>query len=171
MLTRRVRHLNNTFNQFWLLWRREYLLELREAHRHQRGHLSPSPIAVDDVVVVHSADQPRGFWKLGCIKEILAGRDGKIRGAVVRVAGSGRQAKSLHRPIQLLYPLEVSRSSQPLDDVTCEQPGHINSPPSVEDGLEQDHEPSPRRSNRMAAQAARDRIMAQAIDDDELGED
>ena len=46
-------------------------------------------MSVDDVVIVHSTDQPRGFWKLGQIKEAPVGLDGEIRGAVVQVAGRG----------------------------------------------------------------------------------
>ena len=106
-ITRRARHLNNTINQFWERWK-EYLLELREAHRYHRGHANPSQVSVEDVVIVHTKDQRRGFWKLCRVKEVLVGPDGGIRGAVVQVAGRGRQATSLHRPIQLLYPLEVS---------------------------------------------------------------
>ena len=108
LLTRRARHVNKTIDSFWRRWTREYLLELREAHRYHRGHACASPVAVDDVVVVHSSDQPRGFWKLGRVKNVIVGRDGAIRGATVRVAGQGRQATTLNCPIQLLYPLEVS---------------------------------------------------------------
>ena len=60
-------------------------------------------------MTVHSTDQPRGFWKLGRVKKVLVGQDGKVRGAVVQVVGKGRQATTLHRPIQRLYPLEVSQ--------------------------------------------------------------
>ena len=82
-------------------------MELREAHRQHNGHADQHKIAVDDVVIVHSKDEPRGFWKLGRVKQLTIGRDDKVRGAVVKVSGKGRQATSLHRPIQLLYPLEV----------------------------------------------------------------
>ena len=36
-LSRRSRHLNLTLDRFWSRWRSEYLLELREAHRHNKG--------------------------------------------------------------------------------------------------------------------------------------
>ena len=51
----------------------------------------------------------RSFWKLGRVKEVLTGRDGKVRGVVLQVAGKGRQITSLYHPIQLLYPLEFSQ--------------------------------------------------------------
>ena len=34
LLTRRMKHFNNTLNHFWNRWRTEYLNELREAHSH-----------------------------------------------------------------------------------------------------------------------------------------
>ena len=58
LLNKRARHLNYTLNRFWVRWRNEYLLELREAHRHSGGSPNALPIAVGDVVVVHSDDQP-----------------------------------------------------------------------------------------------------------------
>ena len=57
-----------------------YLIELQEAHGYHCGHLNPPPVAVDDVVIAHAKDQPRGFWKLGHVKDVLVGRDGVIRG-------------------------------------------------------------------------------------------
>ena len=86
-LDRRSKHLTNTLNHFWKRWRTEYLTELRESHR-QSNHDSSTkhPIKVGDVVVVHNESLPRGFWKLGRIQGVIAGRDGKIRGAIVKVA-------------------------------------------------------------------------------------
>ena len=101
-LTRRLVHINKTLDRFWKRWRQEYLLELRESHRYNRGHANPSQVSVGDIVIVHSADQPRGFWRLGRVNEVLVGRDEKIRGAVLRVAGKGRRAKQLQRQLQLL---------------------------------------------------------------------
>ena len=70
LLNKRARHLNYTLNRFWVRWRNEYLLELREAHRHSGGSPNALSIAVGDVVVVvHSDDQPRGFWKLAKVED------------------------------------------------------------------------------------------------------
>ncbi len=99
-------HLNKTLNTFWRRWRNEYLLELRESHRHNRGSADAARVSVGDIVVVHSEDQPRGFWNLGRVKEVVIGRDGEARGAVVRVANKGRRSTLLQRPVQRLYPLE-----------------------------------------------------------------
>ena len=138
-----------------------------------RGHTCPSPIAVDDIVIVHSADNPRSFWKLGRVKELLTGRDGKIRGAVLRVAGKGRQATTLYRPVQLLYPLEVSQRIPETSthghleqsDIPLDQNDSDEEPCSDPDRLDL-AEPLPRRSRRAAAMEARDRMMAQTLAED-----
>ena len=83
------------------------MLELREAHRHSQG-TEPAPVTVGDIVIVHSDNQPRGFWKLARVEQTTEGRDGQIRGAIVRVAGSQGRATTLHGPIQCLYLLEVN---------------------------------------------------------------
>ena len=135
--TKRARDLNKVLDKFWVRWRKEYLLELRETHRHHRGHASPSSIAVNDIVIVHSADQLCGFWKFGWLKELLTGQDGKIRGAILQVAGKGWQATSLYCPLQLLYPLEASLwSENSSHDAAVGAPASPNitngSPPPVE---------------------------------------
>ena len=83
------------------------MLELREAHRHNKG-TDAAPVEVGDVVVVQNDGQPRGFWKLARVEDIIMGKDGKIRGAAVRVADKQGRPITLHRPIQCLYPLEIN---------------------------------------------------------------
>ena len=64
-LTRRIKHLSKTLNDYCRRWRIEYLLELREAHRHLRDPKGvDDPIAAGDVVIVHDDNLPRGLWKL-----------------------------------------------------------------------------------------------------------
>ena len=107
-LTRRMKHLSKTVDDFWKRWRAEYLPELREAHRHFRTPKGvASPIAVGDIVIVHDENQPRGLWKLGKVEELMPGADGNVRGAFIRVHSGGKRSGILKRPIQRLYPLEV----------------------------------------------------------------
>ena len=66
--TRRMK----TVDDFWKRWRTEYLLGLREAHRHlqtPRGGMSDA--AVGDIVIVHDEKSPRGVWKLGRIESAI----------------------------------------------------------------------------------------------------
>ena len=165
-------HINRTLDRFWKRWRQEYLLELRESHQ---GHANPSQVSVGDVIV-HSSDQPRGFWRLGRVKEVLVGRDEKIR---------GRRAKQLQRPLQLLYPLEIcvppceSKPSEP--ELELEQSAGVTVTPGdgqnrgqenpQEDRSQVEPQCPLRRSRRAAAIEARDRLMAQALSqtkDDDL---
>ena len=41
------------------------------------------------------------------MEEVLAGQDGQVRGAVVRLGLRNRQDTLIRRPLQLIYPLEV----------------------------------------------------------------
>ena len=77
-LNNRLKYLNRTLNSFWTRWRKEYLLDLREAHRHYRSSGTPQ-IVVGDVVVVHTENQPRSHWKLGIIERLKTGADGEVR--------------------------------------------------------------------------------------------
>ena len=82
-LTRRARHLNRTIDRFWERWRREYLVELREAHR-QCGNGSRAPrIAKGDIVIIHDEGQLQGMWSLGVVEEVLIGNDSEVRAAVL----------------------------------------------------------------------------------------
>ena len=55
---RRARYLSSVLNHFWRRWSKEYLLELRNAHRQRPSACSSHIIAVGDIVVVHDQDQP-----------------------------------------------------------------------------------------------------------------
>ena len=107
-LTKRVKHLASVLSHFWKRWRSEYLNELRESHRYSAKKTLCCPsVAKGDVVIVHDDALPRGLWKLGRVQEVLTGRDGLPRAALVRVASRDRQHILLRRPLQLLYPLEI----------------------------------------------------------------
>ena len=46
---------------------------------------------------------------MGRVQELIVGRDGKTRGAVLRLTKNER-CSTLSRPLQLLYPLEIATS-------------------------------------------------------------
>lgn len=86
---------------FWRIWKRDYLMELR---LHCQDH-DTREVSVGEVVLLVDDHAPRQCWKLGIIRQVFPGRDGKVRACLVRVA-SGQEFR---RPIQLLVPLEVRR--------------------------------------------------------------
>ena len=60
-----------------------------------------------DIVLVQDETLKRGKWKLGKIERLILGRDQEIRGASVKVI-TNDNALSINRPVQKLFPLEVS---------------------------------------------------------------
>ena len=92
-----MKYLNTVMERFGKHWRNEYLLELREGHRH-KGTVGHSTIAVGNVVIVQGEDTLCGFWKLARLEEIIVGQDGLVKGVVVRVGNSS----TLWRPLQRL---------------------------------------------------------------------
>ena len=65
----RMRYLNVKLNHFWKRWRNEYLVELRNAHRHSpitHGHGVSREIRVGEVVMVQMTTYPEGSgsWRL-----------------------------------------------------------------------------------------------------------
>ena len=58
------------------------MLELREAHRHNKG-TNAAPVEIGDIVVVYTEKHPRAFGKLAQVERTITGQDGKIRGAAV----------------------------------------------------------------------------------------
>ena len=122
-----MKHLYIILSHFWKRWRREYLSELRDAHRSSsKGHTGDRSPNVGDIVVVHDDNHPRLMWKLGKVEGLLEGHDGIVRGALVRVH-SRTGSVVLKRPVQLLYPLEIcdceekARRAGKEDTVKCVQ--------------------------------------------------
>ena len=85
-------------------WCHEYLTALREYHR-ASGNNKQS-IREGDVVVVHD-DTPRATWRMAVVTDLIAGRDGLIRAAVIRTANGNTT-----RPITKLYPLELNATEE-----------------------------------------------------------
>ncbi len=141
-----MKYLNTILNRFWRRWRSEYLLELRERHRHGNKTSGTVEISVSGVVVIQGRIEPHTFWKLGNVGETLPGRDGQVRGAVVGVFTGGKRSKLMCRPVQRLYLLEFN--------------GHLNASgpdppaePTLSGGTSfMSEDPQPlRRSKRAAA--------------------
>ena len=142
-LRKRERYLRTCKDALWKRWTREYLAALRERHTHNIPGTSRL-LNVGDVVIIRSEDKNRGKWPLGVVEELFEGRDGKVRAVKLR-AGK----PFLERPIQHLYPLEL----------TCDKvPERAAAPPQLNAGA------SVFRPRRDAAVAATLRIQGVAED-------
>lgn len=83
-------------------WKHEYLTSLREYHR--TSGRNEQTIQIGDIVQVHS-DSNRIMWKLAIVQDLVRGKDGLIRSAVIK-----SDTGVTNRPIVKLYPLEVNDS-------------------------------------------------------------
>uniref|UniRef100_A0A1I7VEH2 Integrase catalytic domain-containing protein n=1 Tax=Loa loa TaxID=7209 RepID=A0A1I7VEH2_LOALO len=96
-----------TLDNFWEIWRTEYLTSLRE--RTQREITSPKGAQKrtprkGEIVLLNESGIPRGMWKLLRIKDVKIDKDGQVRNVQVETP----TGKLLNRPINVLYPLEVN---------------------------------------------------------------
>ena len=180
LLTHRMTYLNRTLNQFWSRWKKEYLLELREAHRVYTSYSSAREcVQTGDVVVIHNDIKRQNFWNIGKIEELIIGRDGEVRTARVRVYNGQGKSHLLNRPVQKLYPIEVNdqyaeseivaenEQSQPVNDeppvsVICNDSETTTEECTLREEISEVKVPS-RSSKRRAAIAARESIRAQSF--------
>ena len=96
------KHLLKSKDVVWKRWSSEYLRSLRERHN-LKHKWKPCTLSVGDIVIIKSEDKNRARWPLVIIQELYPGRDGVVRAARLR---SGKSF--LERPLQQLYPLELS---------------------------------------------------------------
>ena len=101
-----MRHLNVVLNHFWKRWKSDYLLSLRETHRQHSTNSNAPEIKTGDVIL--QEDKPRALWRLARVKELITGRDGKVRAAILTVPSKDGETITLQRPVQVLYPLETA---------------------------------------------------------------
>ena len=75
-----------------------------------------SSVKEGDVVIVKDEKRPRNIWKLGRVKRLVKGRDGKTRGAVVEtVADNQNRLIEISGAVQHLVPVECKEQG------TCQQ--------------------------------------------------
>ena len=57
----------------------------------------------EDVIPIKGKERNRSKWKIGVVERLIQGQDGVIRGAQLKAGKT-----LMERPLQLLYPLELS---------------------------------------------------------------
>ena len=107
-LRKRAKYLRACKENLWRRWRREYLTALRERHNltHKQSKFQPKS---GDVVIVKTDSKNRGTWPLAIVRETYPGRDGITRAVRLKTANG-----VLERPIQHLYPLELTCDVTPM---------------------------------------------------------
>ena len=111
-LRRRAKYLRKCKDAIGNRWTKEYLRGLRERHA-VKDKDSPCGVEKGYVCVIKDDNKDRNKWKLGVVKELIAGRDGVVRAVKLRAGKS-----YLERAVQQLYPLELS----------CDKPREVPKP-------------------------------------------
>ena len=110
----RAKYLKSFLDHFWNRWQKEYLTELRQFHQYAVNNKNrgarpqkESSAKEGDIVIMKDEKCPRNTWKLGRVKKLVKGRDGKARGAVVEtVADNQNQLIKISRAVKHLVPVE-----------------------------------------------------------------
>ena len=92
---------------YWKRFCTDYLNKLREQHIYSSTKPGNPRLLKGDVVIIKDDDLlPRGKWKKGVITQLIQGKDGKIRGAVIKCFIKDKYVE-YERPIQRLVPFEL----------------------------------------------------------------
>ena len=145
-LRKRAKYLRKCKDALWSRWSTEYVKSLRERQnlKHNRKGMKLEP---GDVVLIRGEERNRGHWRIGIVEKLIKGRDKVVRGARLRTGKS-----YLERPVQLLFPLELSCNMPPPKDKES-TPMNANAPVF--------------RPKRKAAQAARELLANIAAEEQE----
>ncbi|UYV62396.1 hypothetical protein LAZ67_2000392 [Cordylochernes scorpioides] len=100
--TQKLRYLSKLREELKSRFRKEYLSLLVQRNR----RIYNPKLQAGDVVLVGMDNKKRTFWPLAVIEEILFGRDGVNRLVKVKTA-----VGTFLRPIQKIYPLEISSTA------------------------------------------------------------
>ena len=105
----RVKTLQLTLNQFWNMFRTEYLGQLREEHGYVKGKFNNDCNIEVRYLVLIKEDKfvPRGQWRKGRVENIIQEKDGMIQGASLRVYLKDGKNIILKRPVQRLVLFEI----------------------------------------------------------------
>ena len=109
VVTRRMKYLSTLLSCHWKLWRRHYLLDLRESHKlvwKRKG--GTFEISVGDVGIIHEEKQLNSNWHLVKVAEIICGKGRHIRGASLRVITRERRHSIIERTLQKLFSMEIA---------------------------------------------------------------
>uniref|UniRef100_A0A914LY07 Integrase catalytic domain-containing protein n=1 Tax=Meloidogyne incognita TaxID=6306 RepID=A0A914LY07_MELIC len=109
-LQNRWKETQKIFNKFWENWVKNYLVTLRDKsgwnHQNGRSTILRQP-EIGEIVNIQQEGQPRNTWPLGRILEL----DGNpVKSAKVKIG-----KKTLIRPINKLFPLEIGGEQEEIE--------------------------------------------------------
>ena len=115
-LVKRWRLVKYLVNQFWLRWRKEFLLSLQ---RRQKWVNPQRNMQVGDIVLIREDNVPRNCWRTARIDEVYASDDGLVRKVKIVVSDpsltkEGKRFRAMtifERPIQKLVLLLKSEDA------------------------------------------------------------
>ena len=109
----RLFHLRKVLKHFWKRFRASYLNELRRINLYPKVKGNDTNSIREDAVVLIKDDEPtpRTQWRMGRVLQLVKGRDGKVRGAKLKVLSKAWKPSSVHRPVQRLIPFEIQQKS------------------------------------------------------------
>ena len=86
----RMCNLNRILDQFWIRWRDEYLLQLRERY-HATDNTGVAQVPIPgELVLVHDENHPHTMWRLSKVSDLIVGSDGQTRGATLEASTNGK---------------------------------------------------------------------------------
>ena len=100
----RWNHVQQCFQRFVKLWKKDYLQNLQNRPKNQSEEIN---LKVDDLVMLTDDDMPPTLWPIVMVKEIHPGKDKKVRVATVRTSNG----KVFVRPISKLRYLPCNNSN------------------------------------------------------------
>ena len=127
---KRFRYLAKKRLHFWNRWRREYLTDLREYHKHGKRELAVE-LQVGDVVLVKEDNIKRNGWKMGKVEELVVGKDGVVRGAKLKVFSKEKPVSLADSSKVVTDPVEVGRGCKVLDDSKAGENNGVEVPTGV----------------------------------------
>jgi hypothetical protein len=97
---RRWRRVQFLANEFWVLWRREFLPTLQERKKWNRQQIN---LVQGDVVMMVDETVPRSQWPLARVVETFPGGDGLVRKVKVKTAKATYE-RPIHQLVLLMKP-------------------------------------------------------------------
>jgi hypothetical protein len=119
---KRAKYLRRCKDALWSRWSTEYVKALRERHN-LKHNCKGMKLERGDVVLIRGEERNRGKWRIGIVEKLIEGRDKVVRGARLRAGKS-----YLERPVQLLYPLELSCDMPPPPESEVSTTMNANAP-------------------------------------------